>query len=75
LYLYYKQIGSIENLSKLNKDVPLSIISEKLTSVAFLYTGIFLLNNFIEQNSFIKGVEFYNSGGDGLIQISVNEKN
>ena len=53
----------------LQLDIPNSIISDNLNSMAFAYNGIVLYNNFVDKDSKIKIIEFYSEFG--LFQLSV----
>ncbi len=53
------------------KDIPNSIISDFLNSVAFTYTGIVLFNNFVERNGKIKAIEFFAKDVSSYIELHV----
>ena len=55
----------------LQLDIPNSIISDNLNSMAFAYNGIVLFNNFVERDSKIKAIEFYSNSGLISFQLSV----
>ena len=42
----------------------MSILTNKLNSVAFPFNGIVLLNNFVQANAQIKAIEFYTNNLD-----------
>ena len=56
-------------------DVPKSIVSYSLNSIAFAYNGIALFNHIVAKNSIIKAIEFYTNSANSQFQLNVKKIN